>query len=230
MIVHGRNRFRCLHHIGVLVWMAYDCPSFAAGTNSVGELRDIHDPVRIVTWADWMRRGALALGLGILLAVAWWYWQRRKVESQPERQIPPDERARQRLTEALALVDQPERFCTLVSEITRTYLEERFGLRAPERTTEEFVQELTRSAALDSRHKQLLADFLSSCDLVKFAKFEPDRTELLGLHASASRLIEETAPMRPPPPTQGSSPAILTPSDSVSPGRGASPPKNHPEQ
>ena len=112
--------------------------------------------------------------------------------------MPADQRARERLAQALALIDQPERFCTVVSEITRTYLEERFGLRAPDQTTEEFLAELPRSIVLDLRHKQFLGDFLTRCDLVKFARFEPTRAELEQLHGSALNLVEETVPRSAP--------------------------------
>jgi hypothetical protein len=35
---------------------------------------------------------------------------------------------------------------------------------------------------------------LESCDLVKFAKYEPAEAELHGLHTSAVKLVEETEP------------------------------------
>jgi hypothetical protein len=42
--------------------------------------------------------------------------------------------------------------------------------------------------------KESLGEFLASCDLVKFAKYEPGEAELRGLHGSAVRLVEETEP------------------------------------
>ena len=105
-----------------------------------------------------------------------------------------EEAARRRLQAALAWIEDPERFVVEVSEAARNYLEGRFGLRAPERTTEEFLAELSGSVALDGRHKELLADFLTRCDLVKFARAVVDRSELQGLHQAAVRLVEETVP------------------------------------
>jgi len=130
--------------------------------------------------------------------------EQRKALLHTERTHSPDA-ARQRLTAALMLIENPERFCTTVSEITRTYLEERFGLKAPERTTEEFLAELPRNVVLDKRHKDLLGEFLTQCDLVKFARFEPGRRELEDLHHAALRLVEETAP-RPVPPVMSAQP------------------------
>lgn len=165
------------------------------------ELKDIKGPIDITTIAEWaVRAGAVLLALG-LIAAAWWWWRRKRPPTGATAPlIPPDERARQRLAAALALIEQPERFCTSVSEIARTYLEERFGLKAPERTTEEFLAELPRQAVLDARHQTLLSDFLTQTDLVKFAQFEPGRRELEELHAAALRLVEETAPRFAAPP------------------------------
>ncbi len=42
------------------------------------------------------------------------------------------------------LITQPKPFCILVSDTIRSYLEEQFDFHAPERTTEEFLQELQR--------------------------------------------------------------------------------------
>jgi hypothetical protein len=81
-----------------------------------------------------------------------------------------------------------------VSQIIRVYLEERFELQAPDRTTEEFLSELQSSKRLATEHKQLLADFLGECDMVKFAKAEPPEQELRNLHEAASRLVGETQP------------------------------------
>ena len=169
------------------------------------QLHDIKGPIEITTWTDWAIRGAIVLAALGLLAAAWWWWRRKRPPAAPPRLVPPDERARERLAAALALIEQPERFCTTVSEIARTYLEERFGLKAPERTTEEFLAELPRNAVLESRHKALLSDFLTSTDLVKFARFEPGRRELEELHGAALRLVEETTPRFVPPPLPANS-------------------------
>ena len=104
---------------------------------------------------------------------------------------------------ALNLFDQPKPFCTVVSDAVRLYLEERFGLRAPERTTDEFLGDLSRSAALTQAQKKSLEQFLSSCDMVKFAKYEPQRPELEVLYNSAVRLIEETEPEAKPTDASG---------------------------
>ena len=108
--------------------------------------------------------------------------------------IPPHERARQKLQQALQFLYEPVPFTVLVSDTIRLYLEERFTFRAPERTTEEFLHELQNSSHLTPDQKQTLGEFLSRCDLVKFARYEPTEMELRDLHAAAVRLVDETEP------------------------------------
>ena len=181
-------------------------------TNSVASSPQFHDikpPLEIVTLGTWLGRVAAVALLGALLWLGWWLWRRRKPRTARAHMIPPDERARTRLNAALALLDHPERFCTAVSEITRAYLEERFGLKAPDQTTEEFLADLPKNAELDERHKGSLAGFLTGCDLVKFAKFEPARADLEALHAAALDLVLQTAPVAAP---TGAVPPTLPPS------------------
>jgi hypothetical protein len=138
-----------------------------------------------------------ALAVAGLLYWAWRYWQKRRAEIPPVPAIPAHVRARQKLQEALALIGQPREFCILVSDTIRLYLEERFDFHAPERTTEEFLYELRETNLLTAGQKESLGQFLGRCDLVKFARYEPGEPELRDLHASALRLVEETAPVEP---------------------------------
>jgi hypothetical protein len=59
------------------------------------------------------------------------------------------------------------------------------------------VRELQGTRLLLPEQKDSLGEFLSGCDLVKFAKYEPGEQELRELHASALRLVEETEPQEP---------------------------------
>ncbi len=163
----------------------------AAATNAV--LRDIRGPVPLppeLLWL-WIAMGA-ALG-GLLAVLIWNKWFRHAPAKPVEPSIPPHQRAKHRLADALALLTQPKPFCTAVSDALRLYLEERFEFRAPDRTTEEFLVELQRADQLNDSQKEFLADFLSRCDVVKFAKHEPSEAELRSLHSAALNLVEETA-------------------------------------
>jgi hypothetical protein len=168
----------------------------AAATNA---LRDIKPPVDIPNpWAlvSWL---AGAVVLAALLYWAWRYWRKQRALLPPVPVIPPHIRAKQKLQEALALLQQPKEFCIAVSDTVRWYLEERFDFRAPERTTEEFLYELQSTNLLTPDQKTSLGEFLNRCDLVKFAKYEPREPELRELHAAALRLVEETEPIAATP-------------------------------
>jgi hypothetical protein len=176
--------------------------SHSAGLTN--ELRDIKPPVLIPSgwqWVWWIAGVAL---LTTLVYLAWLYRQKRRALVPPVLVIPAHIRAKQKLEEALALINQPREFCILVSDTVRWYLEERFNFHAPERTTEEFLHELKGTNLLTPDQKSSLGEFLNRCDLVKFARYEPAEPELRDLHASALRLVEET---EPPPVSETTSPA-----------------------
>jgi len=166
-------------------------PPLPAATN---DLRAIKPPLEIPSGWAWVAWVLSALAIAALLFWLLRYWQKRRTEIPPVPVIPPHVRAKQKLQEALALIGQPREFCIVVSDTIRWYLEERFNFRAPERTTEEFLYELRETNLLTAEQKESLGEFLKSCDLVKFARYEPGEPELRDLHNSALRLVEETEP------------------------------------
>jgi hypothetical protein len=94
--------------------------------------------------------------------------------------------------------ENAEPFYIELSSIIRRYLEDRFGLRAPERTTEEFIREATTSRFLSSDHQILTSEFLEQCDLVKFARYQAGREDMKNGYRAAERLVRETIPTPPP--------------------------------
>jgi hypothetical protein len=177
----------------------------AAGTN---DIRALKPPVEIPNVWFWVFviAGIIAVLAMIVIGLIVWLASRNQAEKLvPAPPIPPHERARQKLQEALALFSQPRPFCILVSDTIRQYLEERFNFHAPERTTEEFLHELAKSDLLLPDQKQSLGEFLYVCDMVKFARYEPGEPELQALHESAVRLIDETEPQ--PEPAQPAPPS-----------------------
>ncbi len=163
-----------------------------AGAGGTNDIRAIKPPVEIPSGYAWLWWTLGLLLAAALLFVLWRFWRKRLARPALAPAIPPHVRARQRLQEALALLSEPRPFCILISDTLRLYLEERFALRAPERTTEEFLQDLQGTAHLTRDQKDVLADFLSRCDLVKFARDEPNEAALRDLHDAALRLVDET--------------------------------------
>jgi hypothetical protein len=93
-------------------------------------------------------------------------------------------------------------FYVKLSDIVRHYLENRFALRSPELTTEEFLDAIAGSPDLFASHQELLRQFLRGADLVKFAKHLPGSADVAAHVAAAERFLEETRqtaslPLRP---------------------------------
>ena len=65
-------------------------------------------------------------------------------------------------------------------------------MRAPESTTEEFLETVASSPDLHREHQQLLRDFLRQADLVKFAGVNPDQATIEASIQAANRFIDET--------------------------------------
>jgi len=158
------------------------------------DIRDIKPPIEITDGLTWLWWGLLVLFLAVAVFLIWRWFKNRKLNVVLPPPVPAHVRAKQKLEQALALITQPKPFVIAVSDAERAYLEERFEFHAPERTTEEFLRELAGTKLLLPEQKESLGGFLASCDLVKFAKYEPGENELRELHSSAVRLVEETEP------------------------------------
>ena len=156
-----------------------------ANTGQV-EIKDIKPPLSL---PPNRARQAIFAGIFILLAVTaiscFYFWNKRNVPAAAGIRPSPGDIARQELERLLAenllANGQMKLFHLRISNILRRYIEDRFGVKAPERTTEEFLSALSRpdspDRALLGSQKTLLADFLTQCDLVKFARHEPSIAE-----------------------------------------------------
>ena len=72
------------------------------------------------------------------------------------------------------------------------YLEDRFELRAPELTTEEFLETVQQAPDLSRDHQVLLREFLRQADLVKFAGMKPAEEDVNRSVTAAKRFLDET--------------------------------------
>ena len=78
-----------------------------------------------------------------------------------------------------------------ISDAVRRYIETVFSLKAPEMTTQEFLISLS-SSKLSTVYNDLLKVFMEACDLVKFAKYAPARSDIESVFDTAGKFIEET--------------------------------------
>lgn len=145
---------------------------------------------------DWWLQASVAF-LVLLLLLGFFWWRRRPAPAvvlPVEVPVPAHVKA----LRALGLLQQPvteaevDRFYVEVSQVLRVYLEDRFGLHAPTRSTEEFLIELESGGSLGSDHRQSLRNFLQQCDLVKFARLHPDTTVHQQTLQVASTVVTET--------------------------------------
>ena len=149
----------------------------------------------------WLQRNWpwLVSGLGVLAALGAGVvaWLRRAEERA---RLTAFDRAVARLDRlerrGLPGADAADAWYVELSDIVRRYIEERFALRAPELTTEEFLAEAGRSPELTAAHRELLSAFLATCDRVKFARYNPGEDESRGALDVAKRFLNETAASR----------------------------------
>jgi hypothetical protein len=111
----------------------------------------------------------------------------------PPPPVPPHVRALEALEtiqrEKLVEKGMYKEYYIRVSDVLRHYMEEQFQLRAPERTTEEFLAEIQHNAVLGLQEQLLLRAFLRHCDLVKFAKAEPTSEEIRETYQTCEKFI-----------------------------------------
>jgi len=167
--------------------------------NSAGaaaELRDIKPPQE-VPW----RPGKLLIygavtGVLLIAGAGLFYFLRKKKSRLPEPPLPAHVRAFEEL-EQLTREQLIERgivreYYFRLSEIFRRYIERRFHIPAVERTTEEIMPDMVRLQECGPAVKAETQDILRYADLVKFARFQPDRKTSAQDYQKVVRVIEAT--------------------------------------
>jgi hypothetical protein len=184
-------------------WKVAESPQVPVEINSLlsgfdSELRDIKGLINLGREIPWLIIAILILIVGG--SVGWILWKNkdallagRKAKRRSAYEIAYDElhELKKRNLPEKGLIKE---YYSRLSDIVRHYLENRFFIRAPEMTTEEFMEKVKGSPRLVEAHKALLKDFLSHCDMVKFAKYGPTPLETIDSYKSAEKLVEETKP------------------------------------
>jgi hypothetical protein len=173
--------------------------SLGAKDLATAKLRDIKPPVAL---AEPRRGGAIVwlAAAAVLLvgsgAVVFFILRRRRKAIPPERRIPAHVLAFEELRKLreMNLIEQGriKEFYIAISNIMRFYIERRFGVRAPEQTTEEFLEAVSKDHLFDSPTRSTLKQFLSHCDMVKFAKYEPEMEQIQKTVDVTRDFIEQT--------------------------------------
>jgi len=152
--------------------------------DSTGDIRDIKPPITpprdyraIVKWS------LIGLLMAALIAFLLYYLKRRREGKSllPKRARPPrpaHELALEALDKLAAeeLLERGEvkEYYSRLSDIIRQYIENRYFIPAMEMTTTQLLGAM-QEAALAETDIARMADFLATCDLVKFAAVIPDK-------------------------------------------------------
>jgi len=154
-----------------------------------GRLEPLREP-----GAAWPWIVALLVAALVAAPLAYRYIAAARVR---ERRRTAYEVARSRLDALLArgIPAEPQAIDAFFVELTaiiRRYLEDHFELRAPELTTEEFLNVASGSPDLNEDHQRFLRDFLRRADMVKFARFIPSSADIESAASAASRFLDQT--------------------------------------
>ncbi len=162
-------------------------------------IADIEDVVEMPKESRyfWAWTGGAVLILGGI--VFWLRARSRDAAKLVKKIVPAHEIAYeklQKLTEKkLVEAGKIKQFYEEVSDILRHYIEDCFELKAPERTTEEFLIEMQHTELLLDTQKDDLEKFLRHCDLVKFAKHNPTMKQIQQTFDTVGDFIEKTKPI-----------------------------------
>jgi hypothetical protein len=158
---------------------------------------DIHDIKGPLAYG-WNPFPFLIAGFFLILLIGFLVFYFKKMK-KGERILPPrpaHEIAYQALEE-LKKKELPDKgrlddYYLELSETIRKYLEDRFGHRTPEMTSEELLLEISLSKDLSPEQKSLLNGFFMHCDQVKFAKYRPSSKEIDWSFKAGREIIDQT--------------------------------------
>ncbi|MBU0908410.1 MAG: DUF4381 family protein [Proteobacteria bacterium] len=153
--------------------------SFLGSNEKDPQIADIYAPLaQPLPTLYYLLAGAAVV---LLLALLFYLWRRHRKHQPPPPPVPLHVAALAEIDRLLHEQGAGSDFAHFYARLTlilRHYIEARFGLKAPEQTTEEFLDSLRQAPVFSQEQKQLLRDFLGRCDLIKFARIIPDRQEV----------------------------------------------------
>lgn len=175
------------------------------------DILDIRGPIHLPApfpWIAWSTGVIGAAGVGL----AAWAFLRRARSQQPY------EIALAKLEKLRALMQQENAhdFSLAVSEIVRGFIEECLPVRAAHRTTNEFLHDLLKMPGSGlAEQSDALEDFLTHCDLAKFARWSLTVPQMEAMLTSARGVVfavgqPKSAPLPSAvvPPVTAATPAI----------------------
>ena len=185
---------------------------FSVLTTLTNDLRALTPDKGLAAWPASLPRwipGLLIVALlAFLVALLILFLIRRSSRERAAPPLPPAHRTALQALERLRRKGYLENsdyepFYVEVSAIIRLYIERQFAIDAPDLTTEEFLEQAANASELRPEHRELCRDFLTQCDLVKFAMYEPGKPAMESVLESAVRLVKETTMVMAVEPAEG---------------------------
>jgi len=140
----------------------------------------------IPTWAVFLASFVVLSVFGLII---WWFRRKPKPALPPKL---PREIALEELDRIASEIDamNPYLFSIRVSDILRGYVTNQYALPVTRQTSVEFLTVLAKSSPFSVNEKSLLEDFLSRCDLIKFARYEATSADSRLLLEEATRFVK----------------------------------------
>ena len=131
------------------------------------------------SWSEWKPAFWMSVVFVLVCVLAYYLWTRLK-ENKPViarvriiKKIPPHQRALKEIegikANRMAAQEDQKTYYTLLTDVLRKYIKERFGFNAMEMTSSEIISRLQQEG--DKKMTDELKELFTTADLVKFAKY-----------------------------------------------------------
>lgn len=169
--------------------------------SEAGDIKEIKPPVEIpYNWKPVVMWASVAVGVILITFLCWYIYKKRRelkaaVPSQVGPATPAHEIAYERLKKLaesdLLLNGLIKEYYIEISEIIRQYIEGRYKIVAMELTTADLINRM-RDDGILAENIIMFEEFLSKCDLVKFAKYVPTTSENDYIMKLAVEIVDKT--------------------------------------
>lgn len=168
--------------------------------DAAGDIKDIKPPLAIpLTLTEILIYAAILVVAAAIGYLVYRYWKKKQMKRATEIFVPPARPAHIQAFEELAILKEKKlwqqglvkQYYSEVTEIVRRYMENRYGLMALEKTTDEILEDLQ----VVDIPQDVMNDtdrILRRADLVKFAKYLPAIPEHEEMLSVAYSIVEKT--------------------------------------
>ena len=161
-------------------------------------LRDLKKQADIPEKFRWLFWTLIIVAVCVLGAAVWFLWRKYRNRPVSTPSIPArdtfdlaESDLRNLVARNLPGKGYTKKFYILLSEIVKRVLETAYEIHTAERTTGEIMDTLGRNSRLKRSNLNTIEPFLLQCDVVKFAKYIPSKTENENAVETAFRILAQ---------------------------------------